>query len=340
MKQLLNAVSYCHSRNIVHRDLKPENLLLTSNRKSIKVIDFGASTIMHEKFLNKKYGTSYYVAPEVLRGIYNEKCDIWSIGVIFYIMLSGKPPFPGKDDKEILRKVEIGMYQLDGSPWNDLSSEAIDLLRRLLNYNPNTRISAAEALEHPWFQKFSGNDMVKIKESIPRLALEQLSQFHCSQKLQNAVLTFIASQLSQNQDFQEITEIFKILDKNGDGRISQEELKAIYEHQGMSLMLGNPEQIMKEVDVNRSGYIDYTEFIIACKRRELATSISSLEATFKVFDIDRNGRITAQELKEAIGDAGSKDIVWKNLIQGADLNGDGELDLEEFKTMMIQLLNN
>jgi calcium-dependent protein kinase len=111
IQQVLLAIGYCHSKRIVHRDLKPENILLDSKKNSnvVKVIDFGTSSKFEPgKKLSSQFGTAYYIAPEVLTSEYNEKCDIWSIGVILYILLSGRPPFDGKDDKEIIKKVRIG----------------------------------------------------------------------------------------------------------------------------------------------------------------------------------------------------------------------------------------
>lgn len=110
---MLSAIAYCHSTSIVHRDLKPENLLLDSkNNNTIKVIDFGTSARFDPtKKMKQTFGTAYYIAPEVLTSEYNEKCDLWSIGVILYILLSGRPPFDGKDDKEIVKKVRIGSYE-------------------------------------------------------------------------------------------------------------------------------------------------------------------------------------------------------------------------------------
>ena len=113
MRQLLSAVVYCHNRKIVHRDLKPENLLLESSSRydSIKVIDFGTSIVFDPSTkMRHKYGTPYYIAPEVLSRMYDEKCDVWSCGVIMYILLCGQPPFKGKNHKEIFEKIRAGKF--------------------------------------------------------------------------------------------------------------------------------------------------------------------------------------------------------------------------------------
>jgi calcium-dependent protein kinase len=103
--------------------------------------------------MNQIFGTAYYIAPEVLKGDYNEKCDIWSIGVILYILLSGKPPFDGNDDKEIVNNVRIGTYSLSGPEWKNISAEAKDLIKKMLTYDIAQRISAESALKHPWIKK-------------------------------------------------------------------------------------------------------------------------------------------------------------------------------------------
>jgi len=112
MQKLLSAISYCHENNIIHRDLKPENILIeyiTNNEIEVKIIDFGAS-VFHDakKLQTEKFGTVYYVAPEVLAGRYDYKCDVWSLGVILYVLLCGEAPFAGKNDAEILAKIKIG----------------------------------------------------------------------------------------------------------------------------------------------------------------------------------------------------------------------------------------
>jgi calcium-dependent protein kinase len=130
--------------------------------------------------------------------------------------------------------------------------------------------------------------------------------------------------------------MFRILDRNGDGKISKEELLQSFNGKGIEIFLENTEQIIKEVDSNNSGYIDYTEFLVACRRRQIVSSVKDLETAFKCFDIDKNGKITACELKQILGNGFGGDSVWEKLIQEVDLNGDGELDINEFKTMMIR----
>lgn len=133
----------------MHRDMKPENLLLDKDESNpkIKIIDFGTSSRFEkDKTLNQKFGTPYYIAPEVLKKNYNEKCDVWSCGVILYIILCGYPPFNGANDKQIIEAVIKGRYTLDEPEWDDVSLEAKDLIKRLLEYDPAKRISAEEAL--------------------------------------------------------------------------------------------------------------------------------------------------------------------------------------------------
>ena len=138
----------------MHRDIKPENLLLDSDSSGavIKVIDFGTSQKFDPKAkMNQTFGTPYYIAPEILAGNYNEKCDIWSCGVIMYILLSGKPPFDGQTDDEILENVSKGTYKLTGPVWNKVSKQGIDLVKKMLTFNPDNRITAEDAITQPWF---------------------------------------------------------------------------------------------------------------------------------------------------------------------------------------------
>lgn len=137
MYQILNGVNYIHKRGIVHRDLKPENILVerSDDKKDInlKIIDFGTSDIVNpNEKLTKKTGTSFYIAPEVLQGNYCEKCDIWSCGVIMYILLCGGPPFNGSNNNEIFSAILSEPLIFKGESWRVVSDEAIKLIKNML----------------------------------------------------------------------------------------------------------------------------------------------------------------------------------------------------------------
>jgi calcium-dependent protein kinase len=337
MRQLLGAVAYCHSNNIVHRDLKPENLLLDSRTlySNIKVIDFGTSSLLEtNKSLKQRYGTSYYIAPEVIKGKYNEKCDLWSCGVILYILLCGKPPFYGKADEDILRRVRIGEYSFDGPDWAVVSEGAKALIRKLLDKNVATRISAGEAVQDQWI---IDNQRSPLQAEVRAATLCQLQSFRSEQKLQRAVMSFIASQMVNKEETQRLADTFRDLDKNGDGKLSREELLGGYAAMGVE---GEAvvERIMREVDCDGSGYIDYTEFVMATMRKETLLNQGNLEAAFSAFDRDKSGKISIEELKALLGaEIETKNSLWEEMIRGVDLDGDGEIDLHEFCEMMVRM---
>lgn len=140
--------------------------------------------------MHQVYGTAYYIAPEVLGGSYTEKCDLWSIGVILFVMLSGKPPFPGKSDDAIIERVKEGTYTFPDREWSQVTPEAKDLVRKLMEKDPKTRLSAAEALQHPWIQK-----MVKLSvdKEVMLGSINNLKGFNAENKLRHATLTFMAT---------------------------------------------------------------------------------------------------------------------------------------------------
>lgn len=154
MRQLLQAVSYLHCKRIIHRDIKPENLIFDSKGADavLKLIDFGTSLKMAtNERLHTALGTIYYVAPEVLFGNYDEKCDVWSCGVIMYILLSGRTPFESNNEAELVKKIKVGNFYFPAKEWSGVSQDAKHLIKRLLTFNPEKRPSAQAALGDEWF---------------------------------------------------------------------------------------------------------------------------------------------------------------------------------------------
>ncbi|CAD8067435.1 unnamed protein product [Paramecium sonneborni] len=222
MKQVFSAIMYCHNKNIVHRDLKPENILFDSKdpEANLKVIDFGASEKMvNESNLTKKVGTPYYVAPEVIsEPEYDKKVDVWSCGVILYILMIGRPPFRGQNDIETLRLAKLGKFNTNHERWNRLSNQVKDLIIKMIVVDPKQRINIEEAFQHDWIQNNQNNGIQDYN------IIKTLSQFTAQNKLRAAIIQFISVQLVNKEESVKLSQTFKSLDINGDGTLSKEEL--------------------------------------------------------------------------------------------------------------------
>ena len=341
MKQVLSCINYCHQSNIVHRDLKPENILLEQNKEfdQIKIIDFGTSLVYDpNRNLDEKLGTPYYIAPEVLNKNYNHKCDIWSAGVITYILLSGVPPFNGQSDQEIMKKVREGQFSFEERVWQNISENAKAFIRLLLTYSPEDRPSAEQALQHPWIVELAN---LQVDEALAMSALDNLSKFNSDVTLKMATYSFIASQLMTKQERDNLSKVFKAFDTNGDGKLSMEEVKVGYlEHYGRIMSDAEVEEMFRKVDIDNSGFIDYTEFVVAATNQSQLASEEKLRAAFRMFDKDNSGVISADEIRDVLcfgsSNALSTEAVDK-IIKQVDENGDGEIQFDEFVQMMNRI---
>jgi len=306
MKQVLSCINYCHQNNIVHRDLKPENILLEQNKEfdQIKIIDFGTSLVYDpNKQLDEKLGTPYYIAPEVLNKNYGSKCDIWSCGVICYILLSGMPPFNGQSDQEIMKKVRAGSFTFDDKVWNNISDNCKDFITQLLTYKQEDRPTAQAALQHPWIVELS---TVQVDESQAMSALGNLKSFNANSTMKQATFAFIASQLLSKTERDGLAKVFKSFDKNGDGKLSYEEVKEGYlEHYGKVMSDEEVEAMFNAVDTDKSGFIDYSEFVVAAMNESQLTTNEKLQGAFKMFDKDGSGIISADEIREVLSFGGT-----------------------------------
>jgi len=192
-KILFTAIAYCHSKGVAHRDLKPENLLLVSRRddKNIKIADFGfAKKVTSSKCLLTQCGTPGYVAPEILHGVpYGAKADMWSFGVIAYILLGGYPPFIEQNQRELFKKIKRGSYEFHVEYWGQISREAKNLIAGLLTVDPDKRLSSEGALNDPWI---TGSDEFLAGKDLGA-NLDQFRRYNAKRKVRQAVLTLMAT---------------------------------------------------------------------------------------------------------------------------------------------------
>ena len=352
MKQLFSAMAYCHEKGIIHRDLKPENILIESSEEKnkdffhIKIIDFGTCEILKKSKLTEQIGTSFYIAPEVLRNGYNEKCDLWSCGIILYILLCGSPPFFGKNEKEIFAKILNGNFSFKHGIWSKISNEAKNLVKKLLEIKPDKRISAKKALEDVWFKKDANPKSDLTNNNNYPMFIKNITEFCAEQKLQQATLSFLVHNFAPKEELNELKEIFFAFDQNCDGKISKEEFfTGLSNTNSLNTLLkqGNSiEGLIKNIDVDNNGYIGFEEFCIALINKEKLLTEKNLRMAFDVFDRDKNGGISQNELKFILGEYNSnaKDYLWKKMIEQIDLNKDGQISYDEFHKMMMEVINN
>ena len=339
MKQLFSVVSYLHSKRIVHRDLKPENIMLEERGKEIyiKLVDFGSAVFLDENGRTSgMHGTSFYMAPEVLNGgEYGEKCDMWSCGVILYILLSGKPPFHGQNDEDVYDKVKNGLYSTDVAEMSCVSAEAKDLIHKVLTPE-DSRLVVSQALEHPWLVEKSA--ATPIKQSFMTNVISNLKKFSSSKRLKDAVSTLIATHIINMKDAKEQRDVFIAMDRDGDGKLSKEDIKN-------QLLLSMPdseadeqvERIMIQVDSDKNGFIDFTEYIRASLDNSIIFSKENLFSAFSLLDQDKNGKVTVQDLMDFFTQNSQENIAtWDKVLKEADADGDGELDLEDFTCFLLE----
>ncbi len=348
--------------------------ILNVDEINIKLIDFGASCYYYKnKVLTVKAGTPYYIAPEVIKKEYNNKCDIWSCGVILYILLVGKPPFDGKNSEEVFNKILSGKTDKN-KEWNKLSFEVKNLITQMLNVNFNERPSAKDCMTHPWFKinledQYSAKRLLNVKtddnsrnlkrDSI-RSEIEQksdndvkvkdvfenLKRFSVKNKFQQATIAFLIRHVADKSLFNDLRKIFEEFDVDNDGILSYEEIKA-----GFNKYINKTgevpvdyDEILKKLDQDQNNLIEYEEFLRNfVDMRQLLTK-KNLMIAFKMFDIDENGELSLNEIKEALGvidddplDKGNKGMIGK-VLENIDSDGNGTISFEEFEKLMLGVI--
>merc|ERR1712232_1507184 len=330
MSQILGAMCYLHEKKFAHRDIKPENFLLQNKTKeaAIKVIDFGLAKqfVPGESKLFTKAGTPYYVAPEVLKSTkdsgYNEKCDIWSCGVLAYIMLCGYPPFYGDTDGDILKMVKSGKFDFPSPDWDNTSKEAKDFISKMLFTDPRQRLSSDNCKDHAWLSMKAATGGGEISKDLA----VKFSAFVQKGKLKKICLTLMAQQM-KDEELQSMKNDFKALDKNNDGTLTIKEIVEGMTKKGITI----EEEKLNALDTDKSGSIDYSEFLAACLATRQNWRKEELWSAFRTFDKDGNGKIEPKELQQVLGKS-DKEI--QELIKEVDTNKDGLIDFDEFEAMM------
>ncbi|GAV72920.1 Pkinase domain-containing protein/EF_hand_5 domain-containing protein, partial [Cephalotus follicularis] len=332
-RAIVNVVHICHFMGVMHRDLKPENFLLSSKDENalLKATDFGLSVFIEEgKVYRDMVGSAYYVAPEVLKRKYGKEIDIWSAGVILYILLSGVPPFWAETEKGIFDAILKGDIDFESQPWPSISNSAKDLVRKMLTQDPKKRLTSAQVLEHSWLREGGEASDKPINNAV----LTRMKQFRAMNKLKKLALKVIAQNLS-TEEIQGLKAMFKNIDTDNSGTITYEELKTGLARLGSNLAETEVKQLMDAADVDGDGTIDYIEFITATMHRHRLEKDENLFKAFQYFDKDNSGYITRDELESAMKEYGMGDeATIREIISEVDADNDGRINYAEFCTMM------
>ncbi|WOL04091.1 hypothetical protein Cni_G12812 [Canna indica] len=332
IKTIVGVVEACHSLGVMHRDLKPENFLFASpdEDSALKATDFGLSVFYKPgDVFSDVVGSPYYVAPEVLRKLYGPEADVWSAGVILYILLSGVPPFWAETEAGIFRQILQGRLDFESEPWPGISESAKDLIRNMLNRDPKKRFTAHQVLCHPWII----DDSVAPDKPLDSAVLSRLKQFSAMNKLKKMALRVIAESLSE-EEIGGLRELFKMIDTDSSGTITFEELKEGLRRVGSELMESEIQALMDAADIDRNGTIDYGEFLAATVHMNKLEREENLVSAFSFFDKDGSGYITIDELSQACKQFGLNDVQLDEMIKEADQDNDGQIDYGEFTAMM------
>ncbi|CAD6206963.1 unnamed protein product [Miscanthus lutarioriparius] len=329
---IVGVVEVCHSMGVMHRDLKPENFLFADQKEeaALKTIDFGLSIFFRPgQIFTDVVGSPYYVAPEVLKKKYGPEADVWSAGVIIYILLCGVPPFWAENEQGIFEEVLHGRLDFESEPWPSITEGAKDLVRRMLIRDPRKRLTAHEVLRHPWVQVGG----LAPDKPLDSAVLSRMKQFSAMNKLKKMALRVIAENLSEDE-IAGLKEMFNMIDADNSGQITFEELKVGLKKVGANLQESEIYALMQAADVDNNGTIDYGEFIAATLHLNKVEREDHLFAAFQYFDKDGSGYITADELQVACEEFGLGDVKLEDMIGEVDQDNDGRIDYNEFVAMM------
>jgi len=376
MEKLFSAINYVHKKKIVHRDLKLENVLFSDKTadSEIKIIDFGLSAIVKAKFhsffshetdhqhqdipndLNSKVGTPLYVAPEVLKGNYSYECDIWSLGVIMFMLLSGDPPFLATTEEKLFNVIEKGQFNFNSKAWQNVSVKAKDLLTKVLRVSPKKRPNPVVILKHPWFQSFKKenisihegpslkpNEMMMKGSSgiiVDKNILTMLNSKKHLNKFKKEVLKVLINRLT-HQDILNLKEAFKAIDTEKTGMITCQELMTVMNQNGFNQSEEEVKKIIKRINGEEDSHnnhpiINYSDFLAATLDIKKYFNEQKLWNIFKYFDVSNNDYITVNDLKEIRKRTGrdEDDNEIMEMIKENDLAKNGKISFEEFCIML------
>ena len=347
MYQLFLGLNYCHKMKIIHRDLKPENILLTKNEDyflRIKICDFGTSQIFKKGDVQKDIvGSLFYMAPEVIQQKYNFKCDLWSCGVIMYILLTNRLPFSGENDDEIISNILYSEYNT--FYLKDFSENTKDLLKKLLERDVNKRINAEDALSHKFFEEFKAKEKyneIKDENKISKF-IQNLKNYKRKSILQETTIAYLVHNCTDLEGVEDANNLFDKIDVSGKGKISLDDF-----YIGLACLVKDENlkqedfvEIFANLDTDKDNYLGYEDFVRGAIDKNCLLDDKILKFAFQYFDKENKGEITIEEISIIFKDHLNTKYIeegLKTILSEVDEEGNGKITYEKFCKLMRNLI--
>ena len=350
--QILSGLNYLHEKNVIHKNIKLKNIMVLQKEEDInskeeylwiKIIDFHTAEIFQKN--RKDYShihNSYYTSPEAIKNIYTEKSDIWSVGIILHLALTGKVPFDGKTDDEINYKIEnISYNELDPRLLAH-SSESKDLLDKLLQKDQKNRPSAKEALNHEWFKKYGGRSLFcNFRPDEIQQYINNLCTYSCSSKITQLVLAFLVHNIPVSTSTYIILKLFRYFNLSGDCKLTKTELKkGLYNYRNEEQVNNIVDELFLLLDGDNNGYIEFEEFLRACADKKEVLTKENIWYAFKFLDDKNTNTIDVKTLMRAFDTKPNKMIeaVFNKTLNKGDFDNNGIITFQEFEEIMLNTL--
>lgn len=334
--QAATAVNYLHHFGVVHRDIKLDNFMLSSAKEEeadLHLIDFGFATYYRERAPKSVVGTPFYVAPEVLGKNYSKECDVWSLGVLLYMMMFADPPFSGKRNTQIFESIKTKEPSFTSAACQSISPELRSLLEGLLKKNPAERLTISQALQNPWFNSAFTSFSSNWHSSMTLELLESLRKSKPRKRFQREVVHLMIRVHHEDPEVEKLAKVFALMDFLNKGVVGSHELMHAYQALGSSLTKEEAQKIIDNSFLRTPGYLSNTEFVAAAIDPSFFQSDVHLQPVFHRMDLDKCGHIGFEDIKfcfERFG-YGLDDEMVTEFLTEFDYSKDGLICYPEFK---------
>eukprot|EP00929_Paragymnodinium_shiwhaense_P065506 TRINITY_DN32828_c0_g2_i1.p1 TRINITY_DN32828_c0_g2~~TRINITY_DN32828_c0_g2_i1.p1 ORF type:complete len:535 (-),score=122.39 TRINITY_DN32828_c0_g2_i1:619-2151(-) len=341
-KQIMQAVTYMHNSLVCHRDLKPEKMFLSTHdsldKAIVKVSGFGAARRFdRDMVMTTRVGSPHYVAPQVLGGIYDQRCDYWSSGVLLYTLLCGDPPFRGETEAEVVSQIRVGRVSFDSSRWGTVTEDAKTLVSSLLAYNPKRRARPQDCVLHAWTRRMTHAQVNPAERPLPQAVGQRLRSFQAACRLRTADMQKLSERL-EDKHAKSLLSSWSAADQTGDGYLTFQDCKGAALSGVNALGESDVQLLMDTVGAAKTDdvgtVVNYKELLTAAQTTKAYWSDDPCWSAFNVFDVSGEGRIPKEVLEQILADGLGDDDAARQQLSRLSPDGNGTIDFQTFMEVM------